>query len=913
MPYTHSIMTRREMYNPAEAGLAGMSGVPGAARVARMAASSILAMALLASSACDDSATTDPAHGQNSQLVLTASFQQIGAANEQLKVASSYRLSTGSTVVMSSQSFALDGSQQQIPVTIDIGRCLADDQRAGMNGAAPGAGQCVATLSVQWILNGISVDSQSVGPVSLSPGSVTVVPNPIQLNAISEVRIVTPSENVTGPGEPLRLEVGKSLTLVATVSDREGQPVSGRKATWTSSNASVAAVSAEGVVAALAEGTARVTADVGGFRSFVDVVTVYPPSMLTISAAGRSGSGKLTSSPGGLDCTISGDIASGTCAYLFAGGTVVTLSARSLGDASEFASWSGDCANAEGTSCIITMDRETNVGVAFRALRTLNVDMTGAGSGSVNSSEGEINCNYAHGNALGACVSTFSDETEVVLSAAATSPGVFAGWTGECASVTGSICRVDMDAARSVTARFELPVSLSIAGAGYGSGMVESDPSGISCTLSGSSGTGICSGFFLSGNTVTLLANAASGSTFREWIGCTSSVGTSCTVVLPGSDESISVRFDPPPVLSVSLSGNGAGKVVSSTGIVCTRIDFTNLGNCSNVESHGSEVLLTATADPSSIFEGWSGACSGTGECRVTMDESRTVGAAFTIPTVGLTLVMKGPGPGSILLNGQQVCSRNEGAADKICEIPVELNSTVYLQALPGSGYKVSGFSGLCGSSGAECEFTVTSPGSVVVSFGATQVSFSASAGSSSTGSGWVRSGILDFNCYIFGATVPYPYNCARTLSPSVFAPSLLLQAEPDSISQFDGWGGACSTAGMSPTCTLSNPLAAVSVLASFSPRMVAVAVDLSGEDAAGTITASGTGWNRTCTLSASATSASCTWLIPAGQPFTVMPTSGSGYFTGNPGSLCYYNEGTCSVSYGIVSDTSLSYYFFSY
>jgi PKD repeat protein len=43
----------------------------------------------------------------------------------------------------------------------------------------------------------------------------------------------------------------------------------------------------------------------------------------------------------------------------------------------------------------------------------------------------------------------------------------------------------------------------------------------------------------------------------------------------------------------------------------------------------GSVVTLTATPDPGSLFTGWSGDCSGSGSCQVTMNQARSVTATF--------------------------------------------------------------------------------------------------------------------------------------------------------------------------------------------------------------------------------------------------------------------------------------------
>src|SRR5262249_23897081 len=45
----------------------------------------------------------------------------------------------------------------------------------------------------------------------------------------------------------------------------------------------------------------------------------------------------------------------------------------------------------------------------------------------------------------------------------------------------------------------------------------------------------------------------------------------------------------------------------------------------------GTVVSLTATTGGSSVFRGWSGDCSGTGACRVTMDQAHSVAATFGV------------------------------------------------------------------------------------------------------------------------------------------------------------------------------------------------------------------------------------------------------------------------------------------
>ncbi len=90
-----------------------------------------------------------------------------------------------------------------------------------------------------------------------------------------------------------------------------------------------------------------------------------------------------------------------------------------------------------------------------------------------------------------------------------------------------------------------------------------------------------------------------------------------------------------PPVqqynLTVSRGGTGTGTVTSiPAGINCG-------SDCTEAYNAGTVVTLTAVADASSIFGGWSGACSGTGACSVTMDASKSVTATFNIRTYTIT------------------------------------------------------------------------------------------------------------------------------------------------------------------------------------------------------------------------------------------------------------------------------------
>jgi len=74
--------------------------------------------------------------------------------------------------------------------------------------------------------------------------------------------------------------------------------------------------------------------------------------------------------------------------------------------------------------------------------------------------------------------------------------------------------------------------------------------------------------------------------------------------------------------LTVNKIGNGT--VNGSPGnIQCG-------SRCSANYNAGTRVTLTATADNGYVFSGWSGACSGSGSCSVTMNSTQKVNATFT-------------------------------------------------------------------------------------------------------------------------------------------------------------------------------------------------------------------------------------------------------------------------------------------
>src|SRR5205809_1909445 len=145
---------------------------------------------------------------------------------------------------------------------------------------------------------------------------------------------------------------------------------------------------------------------------------------------------------------------------------------------------------------------------------TLSVVRTGIGTGSV--SGPGISCGTD-------CSEPYDRGTSVMLTASPASGSAFTGWSG-CDTVSGTTCTVTMNAARVVTATFDLQrFTLTVNKAGLGSGTVTSSPPGINCGPD-------CSEPYPSGTVVTLTATPALLNVFTGWDGCDAVSDTTCTV-----------------------------------------------------------------------------------------------------------------------------------------------------------------------------------------------------------------------------------------------------------------------------------------------------------------------------------------------------------------------------------------------
>ncbi len=424
--------------------------------------------------------------------------------------------------------------------------------------------------------------------------------------------------------------------------------------------------------------TCQVTMDAAKSVTATFALNAYT---LTVSKAGN-GSGTVTSSPAGISC-------GSTCSADFDFSTLVTLTAGALAG-STFTGWDGACSGS-GT-CQVTMDAARSVTATFTLnVYTLTLSKTGTGTGTVTSNPAGIDCGLD-------CSEPYAFNTTVTLTASAATGATFTGWSGGGCSGPGT-CQVTMDAARSVTATFTLNVyALTVSKTGNGSGTVTSNPAGISCGLT-------CSADFDFSTLVTLTPEAAAGSTFTGWGGACSGSDT-CQVTMDAA-RSVTATFTLNVyALTVSKTGTGSGTVTSNPAAI-------NCGStCSASFNYSTVVTLTPTASPGSSFTGWSGACSGSGTCQVTMDAARSVTASFTINTYTLTISKNGAGLGTVTSSPAGI---NCGST---CSASFNYITAVTLTASAATGSTFNGWSGGGCSGTGSCIVTMTAAATVTATFG---------------------------------------------------------------------------------------------------------------------------------------------------------------------------------------------------
>jgi hypothetical protein len=261
-----------------------------------------------------------------------------------------------------------------------------------------------------------------------------------------------------------------------------------------------------------------------------------------------------------------------------------------------------------------------------------------------------------------------------------------------------------------------------------------------------------------------------------------------------GNHDDASVQITVRPRLGLAKSGPGTGVVTSDPpGIECG----SDCTEASMVVDAGTTVRFTATPDPDSRFVGWSGACTGTGTCSVTLAETASVTATFAIRVHTLEARTTGTGSGNVTSTPAGI---NLAAGNATADFTH--GTSVTLTAHPDPNSRFTGWSGACTGT-STCTLTLDAAATVTATF-AIRV-HTLEARTTGTGSGNVTSTPAGINLAAGNATADFTHGTSVTLT-----------AHPDPNSRFTGWSGACTG---TSTCTLTLD-AAATVTATFAIRV---------------------------------------------------------------------------------------------
>jgi len=359
-----------------------------------------------------------------------------------------------------------------------------------------------------------------------------------------------------------------------------------------------------------------------------------------------------------------------------------------------------------------------------------------------------ITCTDNHGLTSGTCSQPFRRGTLVVLTATAATGSQFLTWSN-CPAPSGNECRIALNEAITVTARFDVVLdALTVGGSGIGNGSFSATatlPGGltsvtqINCASQGGTTSGTCAQTFPRGTSITVSAFPSNGYIFTSWSGCPSPSGLTCTVVLSGP-ITVTGRFDADvKTLQVNVTGLGTGTLSnqlnafppvgsSPAPLFCSYSGGTFLvGPCLQTALKGTNYRLAAFPASGYRFVVWSNCPSPSGlMCEGTLDASTTIGARFEPDLQLLTVVGIGQGGGTvtgpptrvdpgIILGTGIVCQSDAGFNTGNCTQDYVLNTTITLTAIANANSHFAGWGpGCVTASGNTC--TVFIGGAITLS-----------------------------------------------------------------------------------------------------------------------------------------------------------------------------------------------------
>lgn len=190
--------------------------------------------------------------------------------------------------------------------------------------------------------------------------------------------------------------------------------------------------------------------------------------------------------------------------------------------------------------------------------------------------------------------------------------------------------------------------------------------------------------------------------------GCTEA--TTDVLTIPPPVTNLNIALDcgsaPGPQLTVTLAGTGTGWITSDPeGFNC--VD----GTCTTGYPADTAVTLTAHAHAGYVFAGWSGDCTGTGDCALSMTADKTVTATFSPPSPHtVTVHLAGTGTGTVTSDPAGI------SCGSTCSHSFENGTEVTLTPAPSSNSTFTGWTGACTGTGA-CQVTTSANRDVTATF----------------------------------------------------------------------------------------------------------------------------------------------------------------------------------------------------
>lgn len=219
-----------------------------------------------------------------------------------------------------------------------------------------------------------------------------------------------------------------------------------------------------------------------------------------------------------------------------------------------------------------------------------------------------------------------------------------------------------------------------------------------------------CVQSFLATQVVILTAEPDLSETFLGWVGCdaTPPPTTTCTLDMSQGSKTVSASFSGVVTHALNVTKAGTG----SNGVVTSDVAGINCGvDCTEPYPDTTPVVLTATPG-ADTFTGWSGDCTGTGTCSLTMNGVKNVTANFTAPVTSFSLnvARNGTGSGTVTSVPSGI---NCGAT-----CTASLSGSVTLSAVASGGSSFAGWAGGCTGTGS-CALTMDAVKNVTATFNA--------------------------------------------------------------------------------------------------------------------------------------------------------------------------------------------------